>query len=127
MHGFYPFKQGKDVSVCSRRAKNGYTKYDISCTITSLATKTRRSICTRPTGTKVFDKLSRAAFAKHKSFNWRNGEARYLLLFTRYCLFDIQKNIFHCKTHFAWYEISVYFLFFVIYTILHLLERIHSS
>ena len=126
MHGFYPFKQGKDVSVCCRRAKNGYTKYDASCTITPLTTKTRRSICTRPTATKVFDKLSRAAFAKH-TYNWRNSEATYLVLLTRYCLFDIQRNIFHCKTHFAWYEINVYFLFFVIYTISDLLERIHSS
>ena len=111
------------VSVCCRRAKNGYTKYDASCTITSLATKTRRSICTRPTATKVFDKLSRAAFAKHTSYNWRNGEATYLVLLTRYCLFDIQRNIFHCKTHFAWYEISVYFLFFVIYAISDLLKN----
>ena len=63
-----------------------------------LATKTRRSICTRPTPTKVFDKLSRAAFAKHTLYNWRNGEATYLVLLTRYCLFDIQRNIFHCKT-----------------------------
>ena len=77
--------------------------------------------------TKVFDKLSRAAFAKHTSYNWRNGEATYLVLLTRYCLFDIQRNIFHCKTHFACYEISVYFLFFVIYTISDLMERIHSS
>ena len=92
-----------------------------------LATKTRRSICTRPTPTKVFDKLSRAAFAKHTLYNWRNGEATYLVLLTRYCLFDIQRNIFHSKTHFAWYEISVYFLFFVIYTISDLMERIHSS
>ena len=92
-----------------------------------LATKTRRSICTRPTPTKVFDKLSRAAFAKHTLYNWRNGEATYLVLLTRYCLFDIQRNIFHCKTHFAWYEISVYFLFFVICTISDSMEKIHSS
>ena len=110
-----------------RRVKNGYTKYDASCTITPPATKTRRSTCTRLTATKVFDKLSRAAFAKHTSYNRRNGEPTYLFLLTRYCLFDIQRNIFHCKTHFAWYEISVYFLFFIIYTISDLLERIHSS
>ena len=127
MHIFYSFKQGKDISVCCRRAKNGYTKYDARCTITPLATKTRRSICTRLTATKVFENLSRAAFSKHTSYNWRNGEATYLVLLTRYCLFDTQRNIFHCKTHFAWYEISVYFLFIVIYTISDLLERIHSS
>ena len=127
MCGFYPFKHRKDVSVFCRRAKNGYTKYNASCTITPLATKTRRSICTRPKFTKVFDKLSRAAFAKQTSHNWKNDEATYLVLLTRYCLFKIQRNIFHCKTHFAWYEISVNFWFFVIYTISDLLERIHSS
>ena len=117
MHGFYPLKQGKDVSVCCRRATNRYTKYDATCTITALATKTRRSICTRPTATKVFDKHSRAAFAQHTSYNWRNGEATYLVLLTRHCLFDIQRNLFHCKTHFDWYEIRAYFLFFGIHTI----------
>ena len=127
MHGFYPFKQGKDVSVCCRQAKNRYTKYDASCTITPLPAKTRSSFCTRPTATKVFDNLSRAAFAKNTSYNWKNGEATYLALLTRYCLFDIQRNIFHCKTHFAWYEISVYFLFFVICTISDSMEKIHSS
>ena len=127
MHGFYPFKLGKDVSACCRRDKNGYKKYDASCTITPLATKTRRSIRTRPTATKVFDKLYRAAFAKRTSYIWRNGKAAYLVLLTKCCLFDIQRNIFHCKTHFAWYEISVYFLFFVIYTLSELLGRIHSS
>ena len=124
MHGLYPFKQGKDVSVCCQRAKNGHTKYDAGCAITLPATKTRRSIYTRSTTTKVFDKISRAAFAKHTSYNWRNGEATYLVLLTRYCLFDIQRNIFHSKTHFAWYKISVYFLFF---TVPDLLGRIHSS
>ena len=59
--------------VCCRRAKNGYTNYDASSTITPLATKTKRSICTRSTSTKVFDKLSRAAFAKHKSYKWWNN------------------------------------------------------
>ena len=86
-----------------------------------------RSICTRPTATKVFEKLSRAAFAKRTLYNWRNGKATYLVLLTRYCLFDIHRNIFRCKTRFAWYEINVCFLFFVIYTISDLLERIHSS
>ena len=127
MHGFELLKQGKDVSVCWRRATNRYTKYDAACTITPLSTKTRRFLCTRPTATKVFDKLSRAAFANHTSFNWRNDEATYLVLLTRYCLFDIQRNSFHCKTHFAWYEISVYFFVFRNITISDSLERIHSS
>ena len=72
---------------------------------------------------KSLTSFLRAAFAKHTSYNWRNGEVTYLVLLTRYCLFDIQRNIFHCKTHFAWYEISVYFLFFVIYAISDLLKN----
>ena len=114
MHRFYHFKQEKDVLICWRWVTNRYKKYDADCTITPLATKTRRSICTRPTVTKVFDKLSRAVSVKHTSYNWRNGEATYLVLLTRYCSFDIQRNLFHCKIHFAWYEISVCFSFSLI-------------
>ena len=102
-------------------------KNDSGCTITPLATKTRRSICTRPTVTKVFDKLSRAVSVKHTSYNWRNGEATYLVLLTRYCSFDIQRNLFHCKTHFAWYEISVCFSFSVIFILADSLEKIDPN
>ena len=82
-------RSSKEKIFRFRGTKNGYAKYDASCTITHLATKTRRSVCNRPTATKVFEKLSRAAFAIHASYNWRNGEATYLVLLTRYCLFDI--------------------------------------
>ena len=89
--------------------------------------KTRRSICTRPTVTKVFDKLSKAVSAKHTSYNWRNSEATYLILLTRYCSLDIQRNLFHRKTYFAWYEISFWFLFSVICTIANSLDRFDSN
>ena len=36
---------------------------------------------------------------------------------------DIQSELFHCKTHFAWYKISVCFTFFVICIIADSLER----
>ena len=52
-------------------------KYDAGCSITPLATKTRRSICTWPTVTKVLDKLSRVVSIKRTSCNCRNGEATY--------------------------------------------------
>ena len=105
---YFILKQEKDVLICCRRVTNGYTKYDAGCTITSLATKTRRSICTRPRATKVFDKHSRAVSVRLTSYNWRNGEATYLVLLTRYCSFDIQRNLFHCKTHFAWCKVFVF-------------------
>ena len=89
-------------------------KYDADCPITPLATKIRISICTRSTVTKVLDKLSGAVSTKRTPYNCRNGEATYLVLLTRYCSFDNQKNLFHCKTHFAWYKISVCFSFFVV-------------
>ena len=117
----------KDVSICWRRVTKIYEKYDAGCTFTPLATKTRRSVCTRPTVTKVFDKLSRAVSVKYTSYNWRNGKATYLVLLTRYCTFDIQRNRFHCKTLFAWYEISVSFSIFIILTIADLLEKIDSN
>ena len=78
-------------------------KYDADCPITPLATKIRISICTRSTVTKVLDKLSGAVSTKRTPYNCRNGEATYLVLLTRYCSFDNQKNLFHCKTHFARY------------------------
>ena len=100
----YGLNQEKDVSICWRQVTNScyyelqiVKKYDVGCTITPLSTKTRRSIYTRPTVNKVFDKLSRAVSVKHTSYNWRNGEATYLVLFTGYCSF-----------------ISVCFSFFVI-------------
>ena len=102
-------------------------KYDAGCSITPLANKTRRSICTWPTVTKVLDKLSRVVSIKRTSYNCRNGEATYLVLLTRYYSFDTQKNLFHCKTHFAWYEIKVCFSFFVICAKVHSLERIDSN
>ena len=112
MHGFYRLKQEKDVSICWRRVTSRYKKYDAGYPMTPLATKNRRSICTRPTETKVFDKLSREVSVKHTSYNWRNAEATYLVLLTRYCSFDIQSSLFHCKIYFAWYKISVCFSFF---------------
>ena len=127
MHGFYLLKHEKDVSICWRQVTNRFKKYNTGCTITPLTTKTRRSICTRPTVTKVFDKLSRAVSVKHTSYNWRNGEATYLVLLTRYCSFDIQRNLFHCKTYFVWYKISVCFLFFIICIITDSLESIDSN
>ena len=126
MYGFYCLKQEKDVLICWQRFTNRYKKYDVDCTITPLATETRRSICTRPTVTKVFDKFSKAVSVKH-TYNWRNSEATYLILLTRYCSFDIQRNIFHWKTHFAWYEISDWFSFSVICTIADSLERSDSN
>ena len=42
-------------------------KTDAGCTITPLATETRRYICIRPTVTKVCDKLSRAVSVKYTS------------------------------------------------------------
>ena len=73
----------------------------------------------KPEDLKVFDDLSRAAFAKRTSYNWRNVEATYLVLLTRYCLFDIQRNSFHCKTHLAWYEISVYYYYYFFFHNIH--------
>ena len=67
-----------------------------------LASKTRRSICTTPTATNVFDKHSRAVSVKYTLYHWRNGEETHLVLLTRYCSLNIQRNLFHCKTHFAW-------------------------
>ena len=61
---------------------------------------------------------------KHTSYNWRNGEATYLVLLIRHCSFNIQRNLFHCKTLFAWYKISVCYSFFVICTIADSLERV---
>ena len=83
MHGFYPLRQGKDVSVFCRQITNRFTKYEAGCAITPLAIQTRRYICTRLTASKVFDKLSREAFSRHTSHNWRNGEAKHALLATR--------------------------------------------
>ena len=65
MHGFYRLKQEKDVSICWRRVTNRYKKYDSGCPMTPLATKNRRSVCTRLTETKVFDKLSRGFCKTH--------------------------------------------------------------
>ena len=127
MHGFYRLKQEKHVSICWRRVTNRYKKYDAGCPMTPLATKNRRSICTRPTETKVLDKLSREVSVKHTSYNWRNAEATYLVLLTRYCSFDIQSSLFHCKTYFAWFKISVCFSFFVICTVSDSLESIDSN
>ena len=127
MYGFYRLKQEKDVLICWRRFTNRYKNYDADCSITPLATKTRRSICTRPTVTKIFDKLSKAVSVKHTSYNWRNSEATYLILLTRYCSLDIQRNLFHRKTHFVWYETSVWFLLSVICTIANSLERFDSN
>ena len=59
-------------------------QYDASCTITTLATKTKRSICTSPTAIKAFDKFSRAASVKHTLYNWRNGEETYLALLVHF-------------------------------------------
>ena len=67
MHRFYHFKQEKDVLICWRWVTNRYKKYDTDCTITPLATETRRYICIRLTVTKVFDKLSRAVSVKYTS------------------------------------------------------------
>ena len=80
-----------------------------------------------PTATKVFYKLSAAVSVKHTSYNWRNGEATYLVLLSRYWSFDIHRNLFYCKIHFAWYEISFCFSFFVIYTMTDSLERIDPN
>ena len=63
-----------------------FKKY-AGCNMTPLSTKTRRSICTRPIVTKAFDKLSRAVSVKDTSYNWKNGEATYFILLTRYCSF----------------------------------------
>ena len=94
--------------ACCRQAKNRYTKYDASSP--SLPWPPKPEVLFTPEQQpQIFDKFSRAPFAKNTSYNWRNGEAIYLALHTRYCLFDIQKNIFRCKTHLAWYEISVFF------------------
>ena len=86
-----------------KRVTSRCKKYDADCTMTPLATKNRRSICTRATDTKVFD--------------FRNAETTYLVLLTGYSSFDIQRNLFHCKIYFAWCKISVCFSFFVICTI----------
>ena len=86
-----------------QRVTSRCKKYDADCTMTPLATKNRRSICTRATDTKVFD--------------FRNAETTYLVLLTGYSSFDIQRNLFHCKIYFAWCKISVCFSFFVICTI----------
>ena len=87
MHGFYRLKQGQNGSNCWR-VTNVYTKYDADCTITFLATETRRSIYTRPTVNEVFDKLSRAVSIKHKielEKWWSNIFGRfYKILFIRY-------------------------------------------
>ena len=127
MHGLYRLKQEKDVSIYRRRVTNRYKKYDTGCTIVPLATKTRSSICTRPVATRVFGKISRAVSVKHTLYKCRNGEATYLVLLTRYCSFDIRRNLFHCKKHFARYEISVCFSSFVICTVADSLERIDSK
>ena len=104
MHEFYLLGWEKFILVCCQLVPDRLTNYDASCIITSLAINfTRLRAC------KVLDKLSRAAFAKHTSFNWRNGETTYLVLLTMYCSFNIHMNIFHCKTHFVWYEISISF------------------
>ena len=124
---FHCLKQEKDVSIYWRRVTNRYKKYDAGCPITPLATKIRRSICIRPTVTKVFHKLSRAVSVKHTSCNWRNGEATYLVLPKRYFSFEIERNLLQSKTHFAWYTISICFSFFVICIIADSLERIHSN
>ena len=100
-----------------QRVTSRCKKYDADCTMTPLATKNRRSICTRATDSKFFDKLSRAISVKHTSYNWRNAEATYLVLLTGYSSFDIRKNLFNCKSYFAWCKISVCFSFFVICTI----------
>ena len=117
MQGFYRLKQENDVSICWQRVTSRCKKYDADCTMTPLATKNRRSICTRATDSKFFDKLSRAISVKHTSYNWRNAEATYLVLLTGYSSFDIQRNLFHCKIYFAWCKISVCFSLFVICTI----------
>ena len=114
MHGIYRLKQEKEVLICWRQVTNRYEKHDADCTITHLATKTRKSICIRPTVIKVFDRLSRVFSVKHTSCSWRNGKATCLILLTRHCSFFIQKNLFHCKIHFAWYKINVCFSFLVI-------------
>ena len=64
-------------------------EYDAGCNNTPLTTKIRISIYTRPTVTKVFDKLSREVSVKHASYNWRNSEASYKILFVCKCLFLI--------------------------------------
>ena len=64
MQGFDCLKQEKDVLVCWQWVTNRYKKYDAGYSITPLVTKTRRSICTRPTVTKVFVKFSRAVSYK---------------------------------------------------------------
>ena len=92
MHGFYRLKQRKDVSVCWRQITNRYIKYDACCTIIHVVTKIRRPICTKLTVTIVFDKPSRAAFAKHTSYNWKNVEVSYLVLLVRYYSLDIQRK-----------------------------------
>ena len=101
MYAFYRLKQEKGVLMCWRQFTNRYKKYDSDCTITPLATKTRRSICTRPTVTKGFDKIFKAVSVKRTLYNLRNSEATYLILLTRYCSFNIQRNLFHWKTHFV--------------------------
>ena len=106
MHGFYLLKPEKDVSICWRRVTNRYKKYDAGCTITHQVTKTRRSICTKPTVSKVF--------VKHIWYNWRNAEATYLVLSTRHpewafslqntlcmvqnkCLFFFFRNMYYSR------------------------------
>ena len=118
MHRFYRLKQENNV--------NDQLWTDIknmmrNCTVTPLnhSTKPRRSISTRSTATKVFDKLSRIVSVKH----WRNDEATYLVLLTSYCSFFIQKKLFHYKTNFVWYEIGACCSFILSSTIADSLER----
>ena len=66
---FIVLSKKKKVSVCRRRVTHRYKKYDAGYAIIFLATKTRKSICTRPPVTKVFDKLSRAVPVRHTSYN----------------------------------------------------------
>ena len=68
MHGFYRLMPEKRCFDLLTTIYEQIQNYDADCTITPLATKTRRSIYPRPTATEVFDKLSRAVSLKRKSY-----------------------------------------------------------
>ena len=110
MRGFYRLKQEKDVSICWRWVTNRYKKYDAGCTITHLVAKTRRSICTKPTVSKVFDKISRAVSVKHTSYNWRNAEATYVPFYkiSRVILFTAKHTLHGTKCLFFFFRYMYY-------------------
>ena len=70
------------------RIKNIYT--------TLLVNKTKRSSFHQTDHHQsLCEKISRAASAKHISYNWGNAETIYLVIITGYCSFNIQRNLFH--------------------------------